>query len=56
MTSTEPDPVVAHLAQGFDDHVAGTNIDQGATLLGQSIFDCVHQVLLLVDPVLARLI
>src|SRR6478609_6549848 len=30
-----PDPVVAHLAQGFDDHVAGTNMDQGATLRGQ---------------------
>src|SRR5262249_25605996 len=39
-----PDPVVAHLAQGFDDHVAGTNMDQGATLLGQSVFDCVHRV------------
>src|SRR5579872_3106925 len=38
-----PDPVVAHLAQGFDDHVAGTNMDQGATLLGQSVFDCVHR-------------
>ena len=38
MTSTSPDPVVAHLAQGFDDHVAGTNMDQGATLLGQSVF------------------
>ena len=49
-----PDPVVAHLAQGFDDHVAGTNMDQGATLLGQSVFDCVHRVPL-VSPVLARL-
>ena len=49
-----PDPVVAHLAQGFDDHVAGTNIDQGATLLGQSVFDCVHRVPL-VSHVLARL-
>src|SRR5262245_21087849 len=39
-----PDPVVAHLAQGFDDHVAGTNMDQGATLLGQNVFDCVHRV------------
>src|SRR5215510_11168618 len=51
-----PDPVVAHLAQGFDDHVAGTNIDQGAataTLLGQSVFDCVHRAPL-VSPVLAR--
>src|ERR1700722_6655683 len=38
-----PDPLVAHLAQGFDDHVAGTNMDQGATLLGQSVFDCVHR-------------
>src|SRR3974377_1442224 len=38
-----PDPVVAHLAQGFDDHVAGTNMDQGATLLSQSVFDCVHR-------------
>src|SRR5215471_2419795 len=49
-----PDPVVAHLAQGFDDHVAGTNMDQGATLLGQSVSDCVHRVPL-VSPVLARL-
>ena len=49
-----PDPVVAHLAQGFDNHVAGTNMDQGATLLGQSVFDCVHRVPL-VSPVLARL-
>ena len=49
-----PDPVVAHLAQGFDDHVAGTNMDQGTTLLGQSVFDCVHRVPL-VNPVLARL-
>src|ERR1041384_2406167 len=49
-----PDPVVAHLAQGFDDHGAGTNMDQGATLLGQSVFDCVHRVPL-VSPVLARL-
>src|SRR5215470_9696025 len=48
-----PDPVVAHLAQGFDDHVAGTNMDQGATLLGQSVFDCAHRVPL-VGPVLAR--
>ena len=48
-----PDPVVAHLAQGFDDHVAGTNMDQGATLLGQSVFDCVHRAPL-VGPVLAR--
>src|ERR1700724_935200 len=39
-----PDPGVAHLAQGFDDHVAGTNMDQGATLLGQSVLDCVHRV------------
>src|SRR5580704_15955880 len=39
-----PDPVVAHLAQGFDDHVAGTNMDQGATLAGESVFDCVHRV------------
>src|SRR5579863_1483680 len=39
-----PDPVVAHLAQGFDDLVAGTNMDQDATLLGQSVFDCVHRV------------
>src|ERR1700675_1464209 len=38
-----PDPVVPDLAQGFDDHVAGTNMDQGATLLGQSVFDCVHR-------------
>ena len=43
MTSTDRDPVVAHLAQGFDDHVAETNMDQGATLLGQSVFDCVHE-------------
>src|SRR5207248_1104978 len=49
-----PDPVVAHLAQGFDDHVAGTNMDQGATLLGQSVFDCVHRAPLM-SPVLARL-
>src|SRR5262249_32663814 len=39
-----PDPVVAHLAQGFDDHVAGSNMDQGATLLSQSVLDCVHLV------------
>jgi hypothetical protein len=29
-------------------------MDQGATLLGQSVFDCVHRVPL-VSPVLARL-
>src|SRR6516225_5744578 len=49
-----PDPVVTHLAQGFDDHVAGTNMDQGTTLLGQGVFDCVHRAPL-VSPVLARL-
>src|SRR5215470_12712629 len=50
-----PDPVVAHLAQGFDDHVPGTNMDQGATLfVGESVFDCVHRVPLM-SPVLARL-
>src|SRR6202012_2380791 len=38
-----PDPVFAHLAQGFDDHVAGTNMDQGAALLGQSAFYCAHR-------------
>src|SRR5262245_13048545 len=38
-----PDPVVAHLAQGFDDHVAGTNMDQGTSLLGQSVFYCAHR-------------
>jgi hypothetical protein len=42
-----PDPVFAHLAQGFDDHVAGTNMDQGATLLGQSAFYCAHRSLLM---------
>src|SRR5262244_1249226 len=51
-----PDPIVAHLAQGFDDHVAGTNMDQGATLtlLGQSVFYCAHRSPV-VDPVLPRL-
>src|SRR5215469_12298501 len=49
-----PDPVVTHLAQGFDDHVAGTNMDQGTTFLGQGVFDCVHRAPL-VSPVLARL-
>jgi hypothetical protein len=28
----------AAVAQSFDDHVAGTNMDQGATLLSQSVF------------------
>src|SRR5262249_13863 len=37
-----PDPVVAHLVQGFDDHVAGTNMDHGASLLGQSGFYFAH--------------
>jgi hypothetical protein len=27
-----------HLAQGFDHHVARTNMNQGATLLSQSVF------------------
>src|SRR5262249_21434804 len=39
-----PDPVVAHLAQGFDDHFARTNMDQVATLLGQSGFYCGHRI------------
>src|SRR5580692_2027582 len=39
-----PDPVVAHPAQGFDHHVVGTNMDRGATLPGQSVFDGVHRV------------
>jgi hypothetical protein len=38
-----PDPVFAHLAQGFDDHAAGSNMDQGATLLGRSAFYCAHR-------------
>src|SRR5882757_4766879 len=38
-----PDPVVAHPEQGFDDHVTGTNMDQGATLMGQSAFYCAHR-------------
>src|SRR6476659_4970077 len=38
-----PDPFVAHLEQGFDDHVAGRNMDQGATLPGQSAFYCAHR-------------
>jgi len=49
-----PDPAVAHLAQGFDDHVAGTNMDQAATLLGQSVFYYAHRSPL-VGPVLPRL-
>src|SRR5215469_6832913 len=35
-------PIITRLFVG--DHVAGTNMDQGATLLGQSVFDCVHRV------------
>jgi hypothetical protein len=34
--------IATHLTQGFDDHVAGPNMDQGATLLGESVFDCIH--------------
>src|SRR5437773_7153587 len=49
-----PDPVVAHLEQGFDHHVAGTNMDQGATLVGQSAFYCAHRSPL-VGAVLPRL-
>src|SRR5499426_3259547 len=48
-----PDPVVAHLAQGFDDHVAGTNMDQGTSLLGQSVFYFAHRSPL-VGPILPR--
>jgi len=49
-----PDPVVAHLAQGFDDHVAGTNMDRSTTLLGQSVFYCAHRSPV-VGPALPRL-
>src|SRR5215472_8560525 len=48
-------PGVAHLAQGFDDHVAGTNMDQGATLLGQSVFYCAHRSPQSWAPLLPRL-
>jgi hypothetical protein len=33
-----PDPVIAHLAAGLDDHVAGTNMGQGTNLLSQTAF------------------
>ena len=44
ITSTDRTRLSRIWRKASNDHVAGTNMDQGATLLGQSVFDCVHRV------------